>query len=241
MPKINANLRSSSAALMKEFHTITHNIANAQTSGFKRRIASFSAAMDDQLGGKKKGESINVKSGFDFTQGNLEYSEKKLDLAINGKGFFVIESPEGVSYTRNGQFTLDGNGQIVDVRGRTVAGTTGAITVPRNISESQITVTPEGNVEANDAVIGKLQVVEFGDNADKLKAAGDNCFTAPEDLDPEDAEDSFVEQGYREASNVNIISESINLLTVSRLYEASMKVVTKKSDSSKSILNVAMG
>ena len=88
---------------------------------------------------------------------------------------------------------------------------------------------------------GKIQLVEFGNNVGQLKPVGGNCFVAPQNIVPAPASKSFVKQGYCESSNVNTVNETINLITVSRMYEASMNVIMKNAESSKSILNVAMG
>ncbi len=240
---INSNLKSSTSALMKEYHAITHNIANANTAGFKRRASSFSEKLSEQTGKAALGANggIEFKSEIDFTQGHFEQTERPLDFAINGEAFFVIESPENTKYTRNGQLSLNSTRQLVDCQGRAIAGENGPITVPAGISQSQITVSGDGSVLADGANVGRIRMVEFGDAMGRLIPVGDNCFVAPDDVTPAAASESMIEQGYRESSNVDSVRETINLITVSRMYEASMKVMTKKSESIKSILNVAMG
>jgi flagellar basal-body rod protein FlgF len=245
MINLSANLKSSSTALMQEYHAITNNIANANTAGFKRRTSSFSGELASQsakLGsGDGSGGGIEFNSDIDFTQGNLNQTERPLDLAIKGEAFFVIESPDKTEYTRNGQFGLNNTGQLIDYQGRLVAGENGPITVPAGISDSELNISRDGSVSAAGAEIGKIRMVEFGGDVGKLQPAGDNCFVAPEDLIPVAAGKSSIEQGYCESSNVDSVSETINLITVSRMYEAGMKVMTKRSESVKSILNVAMG
>lgn len=245
MLDISSNLKSSASALMQEYHAITHNIANANTAGFKRRASSFSNKLAEQTArfgsGKNPAGQIEFNSEIDFTQGSLDYTERPLDLAIRGEAFFVIESPDKTKYTRNGQFGVNSDGQIIDYQGRLVSGENGPINVPAGISASQLVITPDGSVKAEGANIGKIRMVEFGEDITKLKPAGDNCFEAPNNVSPVAAVKSSIEQGYRESSNVDSVRETINLLTVSRMYEASMKVMSKKSESTKSILDVAMG
>lgn len=243
MLDINANLKSSSSALMKEYHVITNNIANANTVGYKRRASSFSGKLDEATGKLDKGPDGGVKfnTEVDFAQGNLEQTNRPMDIAINGEVFFVIETPGGDKYTRNGQFSINSAGQITDWHGRMIAGENGAITLPIGTSQSQVEISSNGSVMAAGLNIGKIRMVEFGEDVGKLIPAGECCFSAPKDINPVEATDSMMEQGYRESSNVDSIRETINLITVSRMYEASMKVLTKKSDSTKSILDVAMG
>jgi len=245
MLDISSNLQSSSIALMQEYHAITHNIANANTAGFKRIASSFSGELAEQsamLGsGEDSGGEIQFRSEIDFSQGNLNQTERPLDLAIKGDAFFVIESPDKTEYTRNGQFGRNPAGQLVDYQGRLIAGENGPITVPAGISDSQLEISRDGTVMAAGANIGKIRMVEFGDDITRLNPVGENCFMAPEDVFPVAAVRSSVEQGYRESSNVDSVRETINLMTVSRMYEANMKVMAKQSESTKSILNVAMG
>jgi len=244
MNDINPNLRSSISALMKEYHTITHNIANASTTGFKRTTSSFSNILDDKKkasGVKEAGKELEINKNIDFSQGSLEETSKSLDTAITGEGFFVIQTPEGSNYTRNGQFNINQIGQLVDVEGRIVSGDAGPIVIPRNISESQINIGSDGTISAEGANLGKIQLVEFGTDVAKLKPVGGNCFVAPQDVMPVAASNSHINQGYCESSNVNTVNETINLITVSRMYEASMNVIMKNGESTKSILNVAMG
>ena len=243
MFNVNSNLKSSASVLMQEYHAITHNIANANTIGFKRRASSFSGKLAEQTSklDSKSGGGIEFKSEIDFTQGHFEQTERPLDLAINGNAFFVIESPEDTKFTRNGQLNLNNIGQIVDCHGRLISGENGPITIPAGISQSQIQVSGDGSISAAGANVGKIRMVEFGDDMNSLMPAGNNCFVAPNDVTPVASSGSLVLQGYRESSNVDSVRETINLLTVSRMYEASMKVMSKKSDSTKSILNVAMG
>ena len=85
-----------------------------------------------------------------------------MDLALYGKGFFVIETPEGPLYSRNGLFETNLNGQVVDFAGRTVAGENGPIVVPSNVAQSQIRVTGDGRVNGAGAVIGQFRLVDFG-------------------------------------------------------------------------------
>ena len=245
MLDISSNLKSSASALMQEYHAMTHNIANADTAGFKRRASSFSGKLAEQTGmlgsGNNSGGGVEFKTEIDFTQGSLNHTERPLDLAIKGEAFFVVESPDKTEYTRNGQLGRNNIGQVIDYQGRLIAGENGPITIPAGISDSQLVITGDGAIMAAGVNIGKIRMVEFGEDLSKLMPAGNNCFVAPEGVKAEAALESSVEQGYRESSNVDSISETINLITVSRMYEASMKVMTKKSDSTKSILDVAMG
>jgi len=235
---------SSIDALTREFEIITHNLANVSTVGFKRRCNAFSRALDAQQAGTETYSpgAVDLNAVFDFSQGGIVETGRPLDVALYGKGFFVIETPEGPRYTRNGMFGTSPNGQIVDSLGRTVAGEAGPITIPNNVGPSQLNVSSDGSISASGTAIGKFSLVDFGDDNSKLVPAGDSCYRMPEpDIQPVPAENIVVKQGYQEASNVKIVDELVDMIMVSRLYEANMKFITAQKDASNSLMSVAMG
>jgi flagellar basal-body rod protein FlgF len=240
MASIRETTGASVSSLTQEYATITHNIANASTAGYKRRVNAFSQILDEVRGIDRTG-SPAATQGIDFSQGHLVQTSRSLDLALQGKGFFVVETPSGPLYTRNGSFQINGQGQIVDTQGRIVAGEGGAITVPKEVSTSDLTVSAEGKIGAGGMAIGKLKVVEFANPASELTPSGTNCFSASGTSRAAQAKETKVNQGYQESSNVNSMEELVGLITVTRLYESNMKVLTSRSDADKSMLSVAMG
>ncbi len=241
MADIGAEVSASLSALTREFDIIAHNMANVSTAGFKRRCNSFTRALDAQSSTLEDQLEENADAAFDFSQGSLVQTDRALDFALYGKGFFVMESPEGPLYTRHGIFHTNQNGQIVDTEGRLVAGTSGPLIVPSSVDLSQIRVSDDGQVTAAGASIGQFRIVEFPDNEDQLLPAGLNCFLAPEGVEPVDALDAMVKQGYKEASNVKLVDELVNMIMVSRLYEANMKLVSAAREATSSMMSVAMG
>ena len=237
-----SQLSASVDALEKEFDIIAHNMANVSTVGFKRRCNSFTKALAAQGGGPESGADEGAAQGaFDFSQGTLVQTDRTLDVALHGKGFFVLESPQGPLYTRHGIFQTNANGQIVDSMGRLVSGTSGPLLVPPNIDVSELNVDSTGRVSAKNAPLGKFRIVEFADKENQLVAVGDSCFSIPKDIRPKDAVGVVVRQGYEEASNVKLVDELVNMIKVSRLYEANMKMTTVNKDNTSSAINVAMG
>jgi flagellar basal body rod protein FlgG len=242
VPDIGAQVSASLDALTKEFDIVAHNLANANTVGYKRRCNAFTQALESQTsvqGGD--GSEEEMQTALDFSQGGLVQTDRKLDLALYGKGFFVIETPDGPLYTRHGVFQTNPNGQIVDLSGRVVAGVAGPISLPADVDPSQIDVSPEGRINAGSVAIGQFRVVEFPDTEDQLVPVGNTCLRAPTGVEPVEATSPVIKQGYQEASNVRIIDELVNLITVSRLYEANMKLVSVNKDTTSSMINVAMG
>ncbi len=231
-------------ALMQEFYIITHNLANVSTVGYKRRCNAFSRSLEAQ-GSDWETYSpgiIELDSAFDFSQGSITQTGRTLDLAVYGKGLFVIETPEGPLYTRNGMFRTNPNGQIVDSEGRTVAGEAGPIMIPAGVGLSELSVASDGSISAGGTAIGRFSIVDFGADEDKLVPAGANRYRMPEEgIVPVAAEQIVVKQGYLESSNVKMVDELVDMIMVSRLYEANMKVVSSQSQTSSSIMSVAMG
>jgi flagellar basal body rod protein FlgG len=235
---------SSIDALMQEFYIITHNLANVSTVGFKRRCNAFSRSLESQAQDMATYSPgvIDVETALDFSQGSIVETGRPLDFAVYGKGFFVIETPDGPLYTRNGMFQTNHNGQIVDSNGNMVAGETGAITIPAGVGPSQLTVSGDGSISADGIAIGKFRLVTFEENEDQLVSVGSNCFQMPNpDVQPVAAQNVVVKQGYQEASNVKIVEELVDMIMVSRLYEANMKLISAQKEASSSILGVAMG
>jgi flagellar basal body rod protein FlgG len=165
-----------------------------------------------------------------------------LDFSLLGKGFFVVETPDGPLYTRNGAFEVNSTGQLVDTGGRTVSGESGPITVPPTVGLSDIQVSPDGRLSAQGVSIGKLKVVDFKENEGKLVSAGDNSYLMPDKtIQPAAADKVVIKQGFQEASNVKIVDELVDMIMVTRLYEANMKYVSAQRENSSSLTSVAMG
>jgi len=238
---------SSLEALGREYQAIAHNLANANTVGYKRRQSSFALVLAERLGGasvvtdvsRLTGGSVQGSLQVDFAEGRMVRTSRPLDLALHGRGFFVVETPQGPLYTRNGVFRTNAQGQLVDASGRTVAGEGGPITIPTGVSSRSVNVATDGSISAGGNSIGKLRVVEFEDPT-LLVPAGRNCFRAPAGTQPNPAAGTTVHQGFQEASNVNVVEELVGLITIGRLYEANLKAVTSQDERLKSLLQVAL-
>lgn len=230
-------------ALLQDFDIIAHNLANVSTVGYKRRCSVFTETLKAQQAGaqEQSNGSVTAEAAFDFSQGHIVETGRPLDFALFGKGLFVIETPDGPLYTRNGTFHINQNSQIVNSDGRIVAGQAGPITVPTTIGPSQLNVAGDGSISAAGTAVGKFRLADFADNQEKLVPVGSSCYRMPEDIQPTVAENIVVKQGYQEASNVKMIDELVNMTIVSRLYEANMKFITAQKEASSSILSVAAG
>ncbi len=242
MSEVTANIGSALNGLEREFSIIAHNLANVSTAGYKRSCSTFAKQLMAQgIESIGADEEVELNTVFDFSQGNLTETGRPLDFALCGKGFFVIETPDGPLYTRNGMFRLNQNGQIVDSSGRIIAGEGGPITISLSEGPSQISVSGDGSISTGGSTVGKFKLVDFKDNEKKLTAVGLNCFEASEDLRPEPAANLILKQGFQESSNVQLAEELVDMIMVSRLYEANTKFLAASKDASSSLLSVAMG
>jgi len=225
---------SSLGSLAEDLRACAHNLANTNTAGYKRLQRSFASTLASASG------TASGSTSVDFRQGALAHTGRPLDLALQGEGFFVIQTPGGELYTRNGSFRLDAEGQLVDASGRIVAGEDGPVVAPRNTSPLEIRISGDGRVTAGGRRIATLRVVRFPD-ASVLRPVGMNCFKPPGEVRPTDAEGAVVHQGYRESSNVSTVEELVRLITITRLYQANVKSITSRDDRLKNLLAVAMG
>jgi len=227
---------------------IAHNLANANTSGFKARRAQFQDLMYQTLTqpGASAGAQTNIPSGLQlglgtrtvsneivFSQGDFAMTNNPLDLVIQGKGFFQIRRPTGeTAYSRSGGFHLDRDGNIVTSDGDALEP---QITIP---AEAQgVTIGADGTVsyglpgQTATQVAGQVQIANFANPAG-LNSIGKNLYM-PTDAsgEPQIGTPGGQEgmgallQGYLEQSNVSVVSEFINLIVAQRAYEANAKIV----------------
>lgn len=238
---------SSMQGLVQQYRTIACNIANAGTIGYKRRRGLFAQSLRNQeaAGGVweaapySPSAKLTVSDAVDFSQGRMVNTARPLDLALDGKGFFVIETPQGELYTRNGAFRVSPEGQILDFAGRTIAGSAGPIVVPAGASTVDIQVSRNGQISAGGRRIGELKLVDFEDPT-ALIPVGAGTFQAPSSVRPIDPAKVTVHQGFQEASNVRITEEMVDLITVARLYEANVRIIRAEDERMKNLLQVAM-
>jgi len=214
---------------------LTNNIVNAETTGFKEDTlvsSSFSGKMLELLNdpnatlvGSDVGEynfGTHIQQLFtDFSDGSYEQTGNNTDLAIEGDGFFVVETQDGERLTRSGNFTVDGNGDLVTSDGNYVLGENGHV----NVGNSDFSVSSDGTVTANGSTVDTLRL-ETVDDTSTLRKQGDNLYYIYGDGTTQDATGASVLQGYQESSNVNISDSMVDLLTLYRKYEASQKMVT---------------
>ena len=198
---------------------IANNIANIATPGFKRDVPVF--------------EGFILKAtATHFSQGDIQATGNKLDLALQGPGFFQIETPNGIRYTRNGAFTISSTGQIVNMEGYPVVGPE---TVPEGTLE--LTVTGDGRLLADEVEIGQFELLEFEDTRVLAKEGYNNFRVKVEGITGTPAEETTVQQGALERSNFNVVQEMINLIDTIRTFEAAQKVILSFEEADQKSIN----
>ncbi len=231
--------------------TLTNNLANSATTGFKKEGAT-SQSFDSVLAYKIKdtSESPNVakklgvntpgvKVGENYTyhtQGSFRSTGNSYDLAISGNGFFTVEFTNkagevSTKYTRDGSFVVNDDGYLVTKDGDFVMGTMGGSSqvVPIELDPKKETaIDQSGRISQNNQVVGQLQITDFEDY-DYLEHYGENYYQTVEGATEIDSE-AKVFQGYLEASNVQVVSEMVEMISVTRAYEANQKIIKAYDD-----------
>jgi flagellar basal-body rod protein FlgG len=192
----------------KRFEILANHMANAGTTGFKAQTLSF----DDML---------QAHMTIDTTQGTLLPTDSPLDVAISGDGFFKIQTDQGVRYTRNGNFSLDAEGGLVNSEGDPVMGENGSIT----IDGTDISIGVNGEIEVDGSVTGKLLVVNFK-MTQRLEKKGNSLFAYNGPATDEIPAERFeVRQGSLEQSNVETMVEMTRMIEANRFYESFQKLM----------------
>ena len=235
-------------AQQTQMDVISNNLANVSTSGFKRARAVFEDLLYQTIRqpGAQSSEQTQLPSGLQigtgvkpvateriFTQGNLQQTGNSKDVAIQGSGFFQVLMPDGTtSYSRDGSFQVDANGQMVTSSGYAVQP---AITIPPDTQT--LTIARDGTVSVQQAgsatpvTVGTLQLAMFVNPAG-LQSLGENLYgeTAASGTPSSNAPGSngagMLNQGYVETSNVNVVEELVNMIQTQRAYEINSKAIS---------------
>lgn len=216
---------------------IANNLANASTTGYKKDLAvnkSFGDLLLSKLEGKEAPEEIGgVGSGVfvdqvvpTFAFGVFRDTGNTLDLALEGDGFFAVETPNGERYTRDGAFHLDQEGYLVTADGHQVLGENGPINLAGTNFKS-IVINANGQIFVEQNQVASLRVVDFADKK-ALQKEGNSLWIGNGAAENAKAQ---IRQGTLESSNVNTVTEMVNLITATRAYEISQKMIQTQDSS----------
>lgn len=240
---------SGAMAQSQRLDTIANNIANANTASFKKdqqtfreyvtanekqpdviqvpRIPASIESFYDMQGGDR-GYVDSSGSYTDFTQGQLRPTGSTLDMALEGKGMFEVLTPQGVRFTRNGQFKIDNNGSLVTKEGFPVLKEGSNDPGQRRITVEgrNLTVSKTGDIYDSGNLVGRLSMVEFS-NPDALQKTGSSMYQLKANYGetPIPANETQVQQGFVELSNVNMVDEMTDMISASRAFESAQKAM----------------
>ncbi|MDB5622311.1 MAG: flgF [Devosia sp.] len=217
-------------ALQRQMNVVANNMANINTTGFKAENILFEqyrmpVARDrDFMAGDQSLSFVqDWATMHDLAPGALVQTGNELDLALNGDGFFAVQTPGGDRWTRSGAFAIDNTGRLVDLNGNPVLGDGGPIQFGPD--ETGIAISADGSISSSAGPKGRLRLVEFA-NAQELTRDGANLFSGGT---PVPATGTRVMQGFTERSNVSGVSEMAEMIRVTRAYE-SIASLTQKQD-----------
>jgi flagellar basal-body rod protein FlgF len=214
-----AGMRSS----LRQLDAISNNMANVNTQGYKREIAVQRAFAQHLLGAEPNAPVLSAEAESpvggqrDFAAGPLKYTGSGLSAALEGRGFFQVQSPQGVLLTRNGQFRIDDRGQLVNAQGWPVL-LQGATT----FDDGDFTLRRDGSVVVAGEVRTRLDVVDA--EPEQLETVAPDLFRSAATAPLADG-DIHIRQGYLEGSNVDALTEMVKLMGVTRHIEASQQVL----------------
>jgi len=226
-----AGLRAQSQAL----ELIASTVANISTTGYRAQqpmfrslLANAGHQISDPLNQAINDFGVLEGSRTDLSTGNLERTGNSLDLAIEGKGFFAIQTPGQTLYTRDGNFQISPKGQLTTAGGDLVLAEDGT---PITMPSGEISISPDGTISASGAVAGKLKIVDFVPGTFPIPA-GNSSYSAPAN-EVRPASDSSVRQGMLESSNVNSVKAVVDMIAVQRhaeMLERAMSVFESNLD-----------
>lgn len=211
----------------RRFDIISNNLANVNTTGFKKDTLTFDRTVQEYV-------------TTDLGQGHLRPTDNPLDIALEGDGFFRIKTPRGIRYTRNGSFCLNADGVLVTRDGDPVLGEKGAIV----IGEGYIAIDTQGRIKVkvdakdeDEKVVDTLSVVRFVRPEGLQKEGLSNCIYNGDQNEIVKAENVLVKQGHLEGSNVIVVEEMTKMIEALRTYESYQKVIQTFDETSYKAIN----
>ena len=233
---------SGSLANERRLDIMTNNLANLNTTGFKREMPVFSSVLAQQSGkslesGLSQGPVEYVNAAFNqdnqvsFKPGALQPTGNKLDVAIEGDAFFVVRSPRDGNdyYTRAGGFGLNSNKEVVTADGSVLLNTDD-VGQPLVIDGADIKINEKGVVVVDGSPVGTIRLVRFADRQALDKVGASNFQPTSASGTPQLVDDVILHQEVKEMSNVDPLSSMVGLIEISRQYELQQKIITSLGD-----------
>lgn len=226
---------ASLSALEQWQDVVSRNITSGDQAAYRKRTISFSAQIAGELQsdpsrpvGHDNGMPMifpKVNTGINFVSGETEPSGRDLDVAIQGEGFFEVQRPDGSKvYTRDGEFRMRPDRTLINSSGDEVLSANGS-TIILQPNAGNLVINQNGTMMQGTIPLGKLSVQKFADNS-RLTPLSGGYFSAPDDMQPEAVDNPVLLQGYVEGSNTSSLREMVDLVVISRAYEANQKMIT---------------
>ncbi|MCL1826671.1 MAG: flagellar hook-basal body protein [Candidatus Cloacimonetes bacterium] len=216
--------------LDEKLDVIANNLANADTSGFKRSGVAFNqqltaeqAKYRNQIDSSPLPEGT-IKTYVENTQGPIKQTSNPFNFALDGTGYFTVQTPNGVAWTRDGAFTMNEEGYLTTLDGNYVMGDYG----PIRAEGKKFSVSDQGDIIVDNIVVNKLLLQDF--HKDSVVQKGGNLYFPKGDYMMFKDPDANIRQGYLESSNVSIVKEMIAMIAVNRQYQANDKAIKTQDD-----------
>ena len=232
--------------LERQMDVVANNVANVNTTGYKADRSLFQefltsgAHQDNFLTADRRISYVQDRATFhDFSQGPTEETKNPLDVAVDGGGFLVVQTPAGERYTRDGALQINNQGQLVTAGGNPVLGSSGPIVFQP--TDKQVSIASDGNITVLeglnriDSVRGKLRLVSFA-SAQALLKDGSNLYSASTGAVAQPDIASKLRQGFIEKSNVNSVVEMSRMIEVTRAYTQISTLLQQQSDLQKTAI-----
>jgi flagellar basal-body rod protein FlgF len=231
MDPMTASAASGLRARMESLDLLANNVANASTGGYKADREFYSLYVAPEAAdGSPTTMPVIERPWIDLSQGILQPTGNALDVALNGKGFFSVDGPNGRLYTRNGSFHVAANGTLVTSEGYPVTNAAGGSLATQ--SSLPIDISSDGTLSQNGQTLGQLALADFT-GAAGLAKRGNNYFQADPSVAPATPSDTSVEQGKLETSNTGTAESAVRLVDIMRQFEMLQKAVMIGNDMSK--------
>jgi len=218
-------------SLSNELSVVANNIANANTPAFNGDKMIFREYLTEATNKQQEELSFVQDIGLarDLSEGPLQTTGNSFDVAINGRGYFVLDTPSGERFSRQGHFQLDLNGNLVNSQGFPILGTNGTINIP--LDEGKIHIADDGTISTETSQnIAKLQVVQF-ENEQEMTKSAHGLYTSEET--PVNAINIKLIQGSLENSNVKPILEMTRMMTLAKEYQSLQNFIKKEDERQK--------
>lgn len=224
---------SKQIVLSRALDIAANNIANQTTTGFKAEQARFSEYVSQIAGDGDQDNTVSLvydlDSYTDFSAGGIQATHAPLDFAIDGDGFFAVQTDAGIRYSRDGHFELSSFGELVDRNGAPVLDDSGS-TILIDPEAGPVLLSPDGELQQNSAPVGRLGVFDF-ETAGSLRRTGFNQFASNDA--PIESTSAQLRQGFVEISNVSPVKAMTEMIDILRAYESAAQIIETSSELSR--------